>query len=306
MKGETITMTEGKKGTRTIFYHLLAVIVVAIWGSTLVSTKILIHDGMRPDEIFLVRFIIAYIAIWAVSPKTIWANNLKDELLLAALGIMGGSLYFVIENVAVSITYVNNVSFIVCTSPLITTLLVFMLTKGMKMGKKLIMGSILALIGVAIVIFNGQCVLKLNPLGDMLAAATAVCWGVYCLLLKKLGNRYDPIFITRKVFFYGILTALPIFLFNPWEFSLAGFLQQSVWINLLFLGFVASFVCFALWSICINKLGAVTASNYNYLSPIATVLVCAIFLSEPMTAMAWVGSILILAGVFLANKDCPA
>lgn len=261
---------------------------------------------MRPDEIFLVRFIIAYIAIWAVSPKTIWANNLKDELLLAALGIMGGSLYFVIENVAVSITYVNNVSFIVCTSPLITTLLVFMLTKGMKMGKKLIMGSILALIGVAIVIFNGQCVLKLNPLGDMLAAATAVCWGVYCLLLKKLGNRYDPIFITRKVFFYGILTALPIFLFNPWEFSLAGFLQQSVWINLLFLGFVASFVCFALWSICINKLGAVTASNYNYLSPIATVLVCAIFLSEPMTAMAWVGSILILAGVFLANKDCPA
>ena len=43
-------------------------------------------------------------------------------------------------------------------------------------------------------------------------------------------------------------------------------------------------------------------SNYVYLNPITTVIVSALFLNEPMTTMAYIGSALILSGVYIANK----
>ena len=162
--------------------------------------------------------------------------------------------------------------------------------------------STLALTGVGLVIFNGHFVLQLNPLGDLLALAAAVCWAIYSILMKGVSRRYSAVFITRKVFFYGLVTMLPFFAVTPWTFPLSGLLRPEIWGNLLFLGVVASFLCFALWSLSIKKLGALKASNYVYLNPVTTVVANALVLNEPMTWMAGVGSAMILTGVFLANK----
>lgn len=71
--------------------------------------------------------------------------------------------------------------------------------------------------------------------------------------------------------------------------------------NLLFLSIVASFLCFLWWSVAVKKIGAISTSNYVYLNPITTIIASAIFLHEPMTLMAYIGSALILLGVFIAN-----
>ena len=47
-----------------IRYHLLALAVVAVWGVTFVSTKVLIGAGMHPVDIFWIRFVLAYAGIW--------------------------------------------------------------------------------------------------------------------------------------------------------------------------------------------------------------------------------------------------
>ena len=90
-------------------YHILAISIIAIWGVTFINTKFLIINGLNPQEIFLLRFIIAYLCIWFISPKKLWADNLKDELWLMALGVSGGSLYFLTENTALQLSFVNNV-----------------------------------------------------------------------------------------------------------------------------------------------------------------------------------------------------
>ena len=141
---------------KNLLYHLVAIIVVSIWGSTLVSTKILLQDGMRADEVFIVRFALAYVAILPFSTRKVWSDNWRDELMMLALGITGGSLYFITENLAVGITYVNNVSFIVSTSPLFTMVFILMTYRYLKVKKILIIGSVLALLGIGVVIFNGQ------------------------------------------------------------------------------------------------------------------------------------------------------
>lgn len=288
--------------SRELFYHIVGIIVVLIWGGTFVNSKVLILHGMSPEEIFMVRFLIAYVCIWTISPHRLFADSWKDELWMVLLGITGGSLYFVSENMAVGISVVNNVSFIVCTAPLITTLLAIALFKSVKATVPLISGSLIALAGVGIVIFNGHFVLRLNPLGDLLALCAAFCWAIYSLLMKGISERYGAVFLTRKVFFYGLVTMLPFFMVHPWQFPVDGFLDVTIWGNLIFLGFVASFLCFVLWSWVIRKIGALKSSNYIYLNPVTTVIVSALVLQEPMTWMSVVGSAMILGGVYLANR----
>ena len=285
-----------------LLWHLIAVGAVAVWGTTFVNTKVLYNSGLTPSERFFLRFLIAYVAIWFISPRKLFADSWRDEGLMLLLGITGGSLFFVAENSAVGLTYVNNVSFITSTSPLITVILGIVFVKSIKATWTLITGSLIALLGVGIVIFNGSFILHLNPWGDLLALLTAVCWAVYSLLMKAVSSKYSAVFITRKIFFYGLVTVLPMFLIDPWTATFSMLMTPKVVLNLLFLGLIASFLCFALWTVVIARLGVMTASNYQYLNPITTVVASAIFLSEPMTAIAYMGSALILIGVAVSNK----
>ena len=282
--------------------HFLAAVVVLIWGCTFINSKVLLNHGMEAHEIYALRFLFAYVCILFISPRKLWSDSWQDELRMFVLGITGGTLYFITENEAVRIGYVNNVSFIVCTAPMVTTLLALIFIKEVKATRNLVVGTILATLGVGFVIFNGHFVLNLNPLGDMLALCACLCWAIYSILLKNVSEKYSAVFITRKVFFYGLVTVLPVFIFSPWHFSLNSFMRPVVWGNLLFLGFVASFMCFVLWSWVSKQLGALVASNYIYLNPISTVVFSAIFLGETMTLMAFIGSSMILFGVYLSNK----
>lgn len=283
-------------------YHLIAILTVTIWGLTFISTKVLIGNGLTPQEIFLLRFTIAYIGIWFISPRKLFANSWKDEGWLLLGGLTGGSIYFLTENTALGITLACNVAFIVCMTPLLTTILALLIYKKEKATVTLIGGSLIALAGVALVVYNGHFVLKLSPLGDFLSFLAALSWAFYSLIMRKLFTRYDTVFITRKIFFYGLLTILPAFLFSPWQAKFSTLTEPSVLLNLLFLGVLASLICFVVWNIILKRLGTIRASNYIYLNPLATMMGSAFLLSEPITYMTLLGSGLILGGVYLAGR----
>ena len=133
-------------------YHLMAIITVAIWGTTFVSTKILIQHGLSPSDIFFYRFTLAYLCMWCISYKKLFANRVKDELLLLLAGLCGGTIYFITENTALGITLASNVSLIVCTSPVLTTLLSYLFRRKEPFTRHLVYGSIMALIGVGLVV----------------------------------------------------------------------------------------------------------------------------------------------------------
>ena len=288
--------------TKNYIYHLIAILTVGIWGLTFISTKVLIEHGLSPQEIFLLRFLMAYLGIWFISPRKLFADNWKDELWLLWGGVTGGSFYFFTENTALEITLATNVAFIVCTAPLLTTILSLLIYKKEKATAGLVGGSLLALVGVALVVYNGHFILKISPLGDFLTLLAAFSWAFYSLIMKKMSGRYRTTFITRKILFYGILTILPAFILHPWQFSLSGLWQPAVWMNLLFLGVLASLVCFVVWNIILKQLGTVRASNYIYLNPLFTLIGSAVLLDEQFTVMSLMGAMLILGGVYWAGK----
>lgn len=286
------------------FYHVLAFLTVAVWGTTFISTKLLIENGLRPHEIFFLRFLIAYIGCWFIAPKKLTANSAKDELMLLMAGMTGGSIYFITENSALGVTQTTNVSFIICTTPLLTSLLSLLFDKKEKVGKMFFVGTIVALTGVALLIFNGSFVLKLSPVGDLLTLCAALSWAFYSIIIKHLSGHYHSAFITRKVFFYGVITVLPYFLLHPWDFPLENFAKPIVWMNLLFLSVLASLVCFMTWSLIVKTIGTIKSSNYLYLNPLFTTIAAWLVLNEHLTIYAILGVGLVLSGVFLTSKKC--
>lgn len=289
-----------------LIYHLVAFMVVAIWGVTFVYTKLLLIAGLTAAQIFVLRFIMAYLLLLVYSlirkQFRLFASVWQDELLMAALGVTGGSLYFLTENSAMIYTTTTNTSLIVCLCPLIAALLIALFFRSMRLHGIQIVGTVMAAIGVCIVVLNGHFVLHLSPLGDMLAFGACLCWAFYSLLMIPAGQRYDTLFITRKVFFYGLLSMIPYFLVFPDLPSLSVVLRADILANLLFLGCVASMLCFLAWNWVIKKLGAVIVTNYVYFNPVTTVIFAWLILSERITIYFLVGTLLILAGMYLCNK----
>ena len=287
----------------TFFYHLVAFITVAIWGTTFVSTKVLMLHGLSPAQIFTLRFFMAYVLMLCFNHRRLFASSWRDEGRMMLLGITGGSLYFLSENEAMNFTTTTNTSLIVCSCPLFATLLVRMVYKdSSRIHIVQLLGSLLAFVGMIIVVLNGRFVLHLSPVGDALAFTACMCWAIYSLLMKSVSNHYGAAFITRKVFFYGVLTILPYYLFIPGFPPMEVFSRPQVFGNLLFLGCLASMICFLTWNWCISKLGTVKATNWVYFNPITTMIFASWVLDEKITPYFLVGATCILLGMYVADK----
>ena len=313
--------------TRRLKYHFVAFVTIVVWGSTFVFTKLLLLAGLSAAQIFTLRFIIAYVllALYSIgrpffcigrartdadSPKKsvqVWCGSWRDELLMMLLGVTGGSLYFLAENEALNYTTATNTSLIVCSCPLVASALIGLFYKSERMSRLQTLGALTAVAGVCVVVLNGHFVLHLSPLGDALALAANLCWAFYSLLMIPVGRKYDSVFITRKVFFYGLVTIIPYYMLVPeetWIFtsSILQFFNFSILLNLLFLGVVASMLCFLAWTWVIKRLGAMVTTNYVYLNPVATIVFAWWILNEQITSYFLLGTVLILLGMYLADK----
>lgn len=287
---------------KVLLFHLITAAVVTIWGVTFVSTKVLLQHGLGPMDIMFYRFVIAYFCILLISHKRLWADNWKDEFMLMLSGLTGGTLYFIAENNALGISQASNVALLVCTTPIFTALLAHWIFKD-PLRKNMLIGSFIALVGVGLVVFSGSVILQINPLGDFLSIMASLMWAVYCLILKPLGNRYATAFITRKVFIYSILSVLVYFIFDPLLVDIKILTHPIVVMNLLFLGIVASMLCFIAWNAAVKVLGPSRTANYIYVQPMSTLVLSSIILSEIITLTSLIGAACIIGGVYLAEKE---
>lgn len=302
MNKSSHNFTRLRGDSSTFKYHVAAFLSVTAWGAAFIFTKILLKDGLTPVEIYVYRFILAYLCVLCICPKPFFSQSLSDEFKFLLIGMCGGSIYFIAENTAMKYTLVTNVSLIVTTAPLISTLFLGLLYKSERPSRGLILGSVIAFLGVACVIFNSSFEIQVNPLGDMLALLAAFCWAIYTILLKPINAVYSAWFITRKTFFYGVMTALPLLAVEPSMTGLDVLMKTEVWGNLVLLGLIPSLLAYVFWSESIKGLGVIVAGNYLYVSPIVTLVMSAIILDEAVSWIGYMGCAMILIGMFLSEK----
>lgn len=286
---------------KTMIGHLSALITILIWGTTFVSTKILLKDFL-PIEILFFRFIIGYITLLIVYPHHLKTLNLKQELYFVVAGLFGVTLYFLLENISLTYTLATNVGVIISIAPFFTAIFAHFTLYHEKLTLHFFIGFIVAITGIILIGFNETFVLKLNPIGDILAALAAIVWAVYSILMRKVSEfKYNTIWCTRKVFFYGLMFMIPsLFMFN-FKIGLDRFTVLPSLLNILYLGFGASALCFVTWNWSVKILGVVKTSVYIYIVPVITVISSSIFLHETITKITMIGIILTLTGLFISQ-----
>ncbi|EKN64655.1 DMT family transporter [Schinkia azotoformans] len=281
--------------------HIVAILTIAIWGTTFISTKLLLND-FTPIEILFFRFIMGLIALIIVYPHRLKVKDKKHELLFAGAGLCGVTLYYLLENIALTYTMASNVGVICSLAPFFTAILIYLFLKDEPLRGNFFIGFVVAMVGISLISFSGTSNFQLNPLGDLLAVGATIVWAFYSLFTRKISSYgYNTIQITRRMFFYGIIFMLPaLFLYN-FRLGIERFANPVNLFNIIFLGLGASALCFVTWNFALKVLGAVRTSIYIYMIPVITVVTSMIVLHEKITGMAALGTILTLAGLFVSE-----
>ena len=281
--------------------HLFALVTILLWGTTFISTKVLLRS-FTPIEILFFRFIMGLIVLFLIYPYRLKVTDKKQEWIFAGAGLSGITLYYLFENFALVYAPASHVGVITATAPFFTALLACRFLAGEALQKKFIVGFVLAIAGIAMISFNSATQLQINPLGDFLALAAAATWAVYAVLSKKISSfGYNAIQSTRHTFMYGLVFMLPALLFMDFRWGFERLADPVNLFNLLFLGVGASAMCFVTWNMAVKLLGAIKTSAYIYLAPVVTVITSVIVLDEKITAVIAFGMLLTMTGLLLSG-----
>lgn len=281
--------------------HLAALLTIAIWGTTFISTKILLVDfSARGNSLFPLCYgVFSFIS--STSPE-IKDHGLQAGTDLCPCGLCGICLYYLLENIALTFTMASNVGVMISVAPFFTAILAHLFMKSEeKLRAQFFAGFVVAMVGIILISFNGSK-LQLNPMGDLLAVVAALVWACYSILTRKINSfGYPVIFSTRRTFFYGILFMIPTLFFFDFQPDLSRFANMTYLFNILYLGLGASALCFVTWNFAVKKLGAVKTSVYIYMVPVITVVTSVLILHEHLTLLAGIGTVLALIGLFLSE-----
>lgn len=282
--------------------HVCALFTILVWGTTFIATKVLLK-AFTPIEILLMRFVLGYMALLLANHRRLVLKERKQELYFIGAGLAGVTLYFLLENIALTYTYASNVGIIIATAPFFTAMLSSVLLKDEKLSLGFFAGFLISISGIAFISLSGSSSFHLNPRGDLLALLAAFVWACYSVLVKRIGSfGYSTLQTTRHIFFYGICFMLPAALALGFRLELSRF-QNPVYLgNMVFLGFGASALCFVTWNLAVKFLGAVRTVVYLYLSPVVTIVFSVLILKEKITPASGAGVLLVLMGLLLSDK----
>ncbi len=285
-----------------LYGHLAAGFSIFVWGTTFISTKVLL-EAFTPLEILFFRFFIGYAALWLACPRLLRMKSKKQEALFAAAGICGVTLYFLMENFALTITLAANVSVIIAVAPFFTALFDWLFLKGEKPGPRFLAGFLTAIIGISLISFQRSAGMRINPKGDLLALAAAVTWAAYSVITKKIGEYgHGTVETTRRIFFYGLLFMIPALAILPFRLGFYRLADTKNLLNILFLGLGASALCFATWNFAVKELGSVKTSVYIYAVPVITVISSMLLLNERISFQSACGIALTLSGLMISES----
>jgi drug/metabolite transporter (DMT)-like permease len=273
-----------------------------IWGTTFVATKVALAV-VGPFMLTLLRFVFASLVLlplaWAEhrARRPVWAWR---PLLLA--GLVGGCLYFSLQNLGMVYTTATKASLILGGVPAMIALL-SALALGERIGLWRALGIAASIGGVAIIVLAGQGATWAGGqwLGDLLIVATGLSWAVYTIVTKGHEGRVSPTQVSAATVGLGALFLVPLtgyeVLARPaaWPTPLA-------WLAIGYLGFVASTAPFLLWNYALTQVDASEAAVYINLVPLVAVLSSILLLHETVAPGQWLGGALVLAGVWAAGR----
>lgn len=283
---------------------LMLVAVVLIWGGNYTIAKFGMHS-FSPEVFTLYRFLLAIpvlaaIVWWKERDLGIRRKDIPAFILAALVGI---TLYQTLFVASVKYTSASNASLLVALSPLFTVLGA-VLAKQVRVTPTLLIGSLLAVLGVVLIKGMGDAELSFTLAslkGDLLAAVSSLLFGLYPFTTAKLVKEYSAMKITLYTALFGSFF-LAIYCGKMMFEVEWGSLPAAAWGSLFYSAYPVTAYSLAVWNYGMERLGASRVMPYMYAVPISAILVAMIWIDEKMNGWQWVGAVFILLGVFFVRQ----
>ncbi|MFI8750655.1 DMT family transporter [Vreelandella lionensis] len=283
-----------------LIYFLPPLATVLIWSGNMTINQLSV-GAIAPSSIAFLRWLLALVVMTPFVLPAVLRH--KDEIVrnwpkLALLGLLGMGLWQGLAYVAAETTTATNMGILAAMVPLLTVLLsALILKEPPTLGG--VVGGVLAFIGVTVLLGRGNplSLLQLEVAkGDALMVVAATCYALYGVMLKRWAMNLPPWVMLYAQVCFAVLFLLPPYLMGPMT-PVDG---QNVWL-ILYAGIPASVITTFLWMRAVRQIGANQSSIFINLMPLFSALIAMALLGEQVSGFHFIGGLLILAGVIMAQ-----
>ena len=284
-----------------------AVVGHSIWGFSYLFTRMAL-SVTSPDVLLTVRFSIAFLIlnILILTGKFKLSLKGKSAGLLAAFSIME-PIYFYCESYGILYTNVTYSGVVLSIVPIVAMLFAAIFIKEYPAKRQLVF-CILPIAGVIMITLSGSELGIIKPIGILLLAFTLFASAGYRTLNRKLAEKYTS--FERTYFMIGVSWAVFVVTgLIKEKGDLSKFIQPlshtEFLIPVIILSVFCSVLCYNIVNYAAGKMSVMTLAIYGTLTTICSMFSGVIFLGEPLTPVSFIGSRLIIFGVWQVTKAAP-
>jgi drug/metabolite transporter (DMT)-like permease len=285
--------------------YLAAVAAATLWGASFLLTKIILTQ-LGPMAIAGMRWGAAALALMALGAATRRGRDAlrrawrHDRWTFIGLGLVGVSLFYTLQNLALVYTTSVDVGLIMNAFPVLTAVLGAALL-GERFTPRAVGGFALAGLGVTLIgaggLFEATAAAHNRLLGDLLAVLATLFGAVYIVGGKRAVSRYDPLTVTAMAGLFGALLLIPV---AAWE-GLSFHLSPGAWAALLVLALGSGAAANWLWWYAAARLPISQAGVFLYVTPLVSTILGVSVLGEPLTLATAAGAGMVVGGVMLVE-----
>jgi len=284
----------------------MLVLATLFWAGNFIVGKAAFVENIPPMSLVFLRWSLVWLILLPFTYKEILKHKdviLKNLPLLFFLALTSVGLFNSFTYLALVYTQVINASLFNTAIPAMIILLCF-LFKIEKTNRFQIMGLILSVIGILSIItkLDLNILLSLNfNKGDIIMIGGVITWGLYSSFLKKKKFTLPLLTLVHILCTFGLLFILPQFLFEVSQGQIINF-DINLGYILIYLALFPSIGSYYCWAGAVSIIGANRSGIFLSLIPLFSTILAIIFFDEKFYFFHFIGSVLIVLGLFLSNK----
>ena len=272
------------------------------FGGTFTATKVALR-GYEPLLIALVRFTLAGAILWLFwrRRRTREAVSRRELGRLALLGFVSLTVYFTFENLGIARTSASEAAILIATIPIFVLVLNALTARerssaGQWLGVALSFAGVVALVELGVRSGGGALG------GDLLVLAASLAGAAYTVMARRLLVTRSALFVTAFQNLFGALFMAPL---AAAEAAVVGVRTPTTAASaaILYLALVGSILAYLLLNYGLRFVPAPRASAFTNLVPVIAVGVAFVVLGERFTAGQALAAVVVVVGVFLANRS---
>ena len=284
----------------------MLILATLFWAGNFTVGKFAYTENIPPYSLAFLRWALVWVILIPFTFREILKkkNEIKDNLsLFFILGLTSVGIFSSFTYNALNHTQVINASLFNTAIP-VSIILVCFLLKIEKTNIFQISGLIVSVLGILAIItrldLNILLTLSFNK-GDIYMLVAIISWGIYSALLKRKTFSISLLSLIQVICTFGLIVLLPAFLFELTQEKIIE-VNSNFFYILFFIAIFPSIGSYYCWAGAVSIIGANRAGIFLSLIPLFSTIFAIIFFNEKFLFFHFIGSILIILGLFLSNK----